>query len=196
MMNPNNSLWKWEDLIRIQLNIAERWLNRGKISGDKFAKFFYYFSGFNALYFLWREIDGLKNEKGERPNEPKQIEHLLKKFDEKQALETLETLSENVKYFCRRRPIQRMDRRKVRNPFEGDSDEGKKWQKWLKEKSLALDRLLAIGEILYLVRSNLVHGSKKESGDDEQIIDNSISPLEVFLTKSILVTKNKCPWEK
>lgn len=89
-----------------------------------------------------------------------------------------------------------MDRRKARNPFEGDSDEGKKWQKWLKEKPLALDRLVALGEILYLVRSNLVHGSKVESGDDEQIIDNSIYPLEVFLTKSILVTKNKCPWEK
>jgi hypothetical protein len=195
-MNSNNSLWKWEDLIRIQLNIAERWLNRGKKSEENFAKFFYYFSGFNALCFLWREIDDLKNEKGERPNEPKQIEHLLKKFDEKQALEILETLSKNVNFFCERRPIQRMDRRKAGNPFEGDSDEGKKWQKWLKEKTLALDRLVALGEILYLVRSNLVHGSKAESGDDEEIIDNSIYPLEVFLTKSILVMKNKCPWEK
>lgn len=195
-MNSNNSLWKWDDFIRIQLNISERWLNRGKKSQDIFAKFFYYFSGFNALYFLWREIDDLKNEKGKRPNESKQIEHLLKKFDEREALEILKTLSKNVKYFCERRPIQRMDRRKAENPHEGDPDEGKKWQKLLKEKTLAIDRLVALGEIIYLVRSNLVHGSKVESGDDEEIIDNSIYPLEVFLTKSILVTESKCPWEK
>lgn len=89
-----------------------------------------------------------------------------------------------------------MDKRTAENPHEGDPEEGNKWQIWLKEKPFALERLIALGEILYLVRSNLVHGSKAESGDDEQVIDNSIYPLEVFLTKSILVTKNKCPWEK
>lgn len=197
-MNSNNSLWKWEDLIRFQLEIAERWLGRSKKSEDKFAKFFFYFSGFNALYFLWREVDDLKNEKGEKPNEPKQIEHLLRKFGEQEAFEILKTLSEHVKYFCERKPIERMDKRAAENPHEGDPVEGNKWQKCLKEKTLALDRLVALGEILYLVRSNLVHGSKaeSESGDDEEIIDNSIYPLEVFLAKSILVMKNKCPWGK
>lgn len=189
-----NPFWKWENLIRVQLNIAERWLEKGRKSNDKFAKFFFHFSGFNALYYLWTEIDDLKNEMGKRPNEPRQIENLLRKFNGKEASEIFKILSEDVKYFCERKPIERMDKRKPENPFDGDPEEGNKWKKWLKEREGILDKVVALGEILYLVRSNLFHGSKVESGDDEEIITHSITPLEILLSSALAMTKGKCPW--
>ena len=185
-VDSDTSLWKWEDLIRFQLNIADRWLTRGNETQDIFSKFFSYFTGFNALYFLWRKIDGI--EKGEA----KQIENLLRKFDTKEAQQIFGMISTEVNYFSERLPIQRMDTRTAKNPFIGEDNEGRKWQKALKETSSALDRLVAIGEILYLVRSNLFHGSKAESGDDEEIIKSSILPLKVLLTKAISMTRAKC----
>ncbi len=195
-MGLDTSLWKWNDLIRFQLNIAERWLKRGRKSKDKFAKFFFHFSGFNALYYLWTEVDDLKNEMGRRPNEPKQIENLLRKFDKEEASEILKILSEDVKYFCERNPIGRMDKRDPTNPSDGDPEEGKKWQRWLKEREDSVDKVVALGEILYIVRSNLFHGSKGESGDDEKIINHSTTPLEILITEVLAMTGSKCPWER
>ncbi len=194
-MDRENPLWVWENLIRVQIEIADRWLNRGRSANDEFAKFFFLFSGFNALYFLWSVIENLRNERGERPNEGRQIESLLRKFKEEEASEIIDKLSQGARYFCERNPIQRMDKRSKGNLNEGDPEEGKKWQRQLREDSSSLDRLGALGEILYLVRSNLVHGSKSVSGDDKEIITASILPLEVFLEKGITMTKSKCPWE-
>jgi hypothetical protein len=39
--------------------------------------------------------------------------------------------------------------------------------------------------ILYLVRCNLVRGSKAEMGDDEQVIEASVDPLKRLLEKAI-----------
>lgn len=186
------NLWAWDDLIRFQLNVAERWLKRGNEAKDIFAKFFFYFTGFNALYFLWRKIDNL-----DHTNEGKHIENLLKKFDEEKAQEILEKIRSNVDYFCQRRPIQRMDRRTINNPYVGEESEGRKWKRWLRDKSLsASKRIIAMGQILYVVRSNLVHGSKAESGDDLDIIQTSIEPLRIFLAEATLWTKQQCPWER
>jgi hypothetical protein len=187
-----NDLGAWDDLIRFQLNIAERWLKRGDEAKDTFATFFFYFTGFNALYFLWRKIDKL-----DQTNEGKHIENLLKKFYESKAQEILEKVRTNIDYFCQRRPIQRMDRRTANSPYTGEENEGRKWQEVLQNKSLsASERINAMGQILYLVRSNLVHGSKAESGDDLKIIQNSTEPLRIFLTEALLLTRQLCPWDK
>jgi hypothetical protein len=193
----DTSLWTYnKDLIRFQFKIAERWLKRGKKSHDKFAKFFFHFSGFNALYYLWATIEDLKNEMGKRPGETRQIENLLKKFNREEAFEILNMLSEDINYFCKRNPIERMDKRDPTNPFDGDPEEGKKWQKLLQEREDSVDKMVALGEILYIIRSNLFHGSKSESGDDEEIINHSITPLEIILTKVLHLTENKFPWVK
>lgn len=107
----------------------------------------------------------------------------------------LEMLSGDIKYFCGREPLERMDRRDAKKTFEGDSEEGKKWQKWLRERENPVDKVVALGEILCVIRSNLVHGSKNESGDDKEIIDHSIIPLETLLSKVLSMTKNKCLWQ-
>jgi hypothetical protein len=185
-----NDLWAWEDLIRFQLNIAERWLKRGDESKDIFSRFFFYFTGLNALYFLWRKIDNL-----DQTSEGKHIENLLTKFGEQKAREILNKVRTSIDYYCQRRPIQRMDRRTYKRPFEGDIREGHKWQKRIKDQSLSpIERLISLGQILYLVRCNLVHGSKAESGDDREVIQMSIDPLRVFLEEALLWTRQQCSW--
>ncbi len=182
----------FNDLISFQTNIAKRWLSKGKASEDTFAKFFFYFSGFNALYFLEAVIDDLKDDKGKRVSEVKQIAHLLRKFDESTAKEILKALSQAVNYFSKRPPIQRMDKRTAKNPHRGDDQEGSNLQKMLrKEGASSIDRLVALGKFLYLVRCNLVHGSKTESGDDKEIISNAILPLEIILAKALSLTSDK-----
>ena len=187
-----NDLQAWGDLIQFQLTIAERWLRRGTKIEDIFAKFFFYFAGFNAVYFLWRKIDGL-----DQTNEGRHIENLLKKFDEAKAQEMLDKIKISVDYFSQRRPIQRMDRRSSGRPYVGDKEEGHNWSKKLQNNDIsALERLVAVGHILYLVRSNLAHGSKAERGDDREVIERSMEPLRVLLTEAISLTKHQCSWRR
>jgi len=184
--HSRNNLQAWDDLIRFQLNIAERWLKRGNETDDIFAKFFFYFTGFNALYFLWKKIDGL-----DQANEGKHIKNLLKKFEEAKAQEILNNVRTSVNYFCQRRPIQRMDKRNSGRQHTGEESEGRRWRNKLQNNNnlSASERLVAMGQILYLVRSNLVHGSKTESGDDLEIIQMCIEPMRIFLKESILWTR-------
>lgn len=188
MGNYNEAeLQAWGDLIRFQLNVADRWLERGNKSEDIFAKFLFYFTGFNAVYFLFRKIDRL-----DQTNEGKHIENLIWKFDEAKAKEILAEIKASIHYFCRHRPIYRMDRRTDKE-LAGDQSEGRKWRKRLQDSNLSpSERLAALAQILYLVRSNLVHGSKAESGDDWKIIESSIDPLKVLLEESISWTHQEC----
>ncbi len=183
---------KWDELISFQLRIAERWLRRGRETQDSFAQFFFFFAGFNALYFLWLKIDDLKNEEGKSAREEKQIENLLKKLGE-EADEILTELSTHIDFFAKHTPIQRMDKRTAENPYEGDEEEGKKALRKLARNSTLVDQLVGLGKIVYLVRSNLFHGSKALEGDDKDIIENSVRPLEIFLERSIKMTKRQSP---
>lgn len=172
----------YRDIADFQLEIAKRWNNRGPKNRDVFVKFFYYFAGFNSLYFLWRVLDNKKM--GER----KQIENLLRKLSKAKAEEILEKLNESVEYF-HGRPIRKMIDRSPSKPG-GDLDEGQELAKQLKNGS-SLDRVIALGRILYLIRSNLVHGSKGESGDDHEIVKQSIAPLKVLLEEAISLTEQE-----
>ncbi len=181
---------RWGALAGIQLAIARRWLQRGQETKDRFAKFFFYFTGLNALYFLWKEVDELELEPSKPVNEGKQIENLIRKLDEGEASRVLEEARDSVEYFSRRRPIQRMDRRGD-TAFEGDPREGRKWQRRLVEGSSSVDRLVALGQILYLVRSNLFHGSKLDAGDDHEVIEAAIGPLERLVSSAMSLTEAK-----
>ena len=178
-----------------QINVAKRWYERGLNSKDNFAKFFFYFAGFNALYFLWGRVDDVRNQQDKPAGEEKQIHNLLKKFNSDEANEILTEVKVIVDYLQHRRPIQRMDIRDIDRQINGCDTEGKKWQSKLIKSELPEKKLLALGSILYLIRSNLVHGSKAESGDDEKIIDNSVSALEIILNKSLLISKRELLFE-
>lgn len=171
-----------------QSNVARRWLQRGEQTKDPFAQFFFFFTGFNALYFLWARLDKMANEQGEVPNEGKQIENLVGKFGEDSCKVVLDSIEAPVIYFVCRPPIQEMRKRDV-NRDVGDSREGKRLRNKLESGSTAQERLVAMARILYLVRSNLFHGSKAESGDDHEIVVNSVAALKELLRESIEMTQ-------
>jgi hypothetical protein len=170
-------LSKWIQLATFQTNIAKRWRNRGRSSSDEFARFFFYFASFNALYFLWSRVDFVNG------GEEKQIHNLLSKLFPV-AHQITQDLKSTVCFFVDHPPIQRMDRRNNLKQLEGDTKEGEKWRSALLKDDFS-HRLLALGSILYLVRSNLVHGSKMESGDDKEIIRQAVSALEHLLDKCL-----------
>jgi len=170
MDNTPDRMMKWFDLAAFQANVARRWFDRARQYHDPFVQFFFCFAALNALYFLWAHVDDLKNDAGGLVGEEKQIDHLLRKLPEVEAVSVLERSSQTTSYLARRPPIQRMDRRKPGQASTGDDREGRKWQRQLQEGASPVEKLVALGRILYLVRSNLVHGSKTESGDDLELI--------------------------
>jgi hypothetical protein len=179
----------WTDLSGYQLKIAKRWLEKGNVAEDIHAQFFFHFSGFNALYFLWRMIDNPGS------TEKQHIENLLRKLGQAKAQEILEDLNESISFFCSRSPIQQMNRRSINSQEMGDVVEGQKWQDILSDAGQSsTERIVALGMILYLVRCNLVHGSKTDSGDDLHVIENSIKPIKVLLEGSIHITEQELPW--
>lgn len=190
------SLGEWEqDLANLQLGIADRWLERGEEVKDPFARFFFYFAGFNAIYFFWSQIERRAGSASGSNGEGKQIRALLQKFQEEKATRILDALSDSVEYFCDRRPIQEMRTRKKDSAHEGNEYEGRKWKRKLGEASKPVEKLVALGTILYLVRSNLVHGSKSQEGDDLCVMRYAVYPMERLLAESIEFTRQKLRME-
>jgi hypothetical protein len=181
---------RWSELAIFQVNVAERWRSRGAKTEDLFAKFFFFFAGFNSLYFLWSKVDDLRNTHGEPAGEEKQIHNLLRKFSVSECCQVLKDAQPAVDFFKGRRPIQRMGKRTAKRQLAGDHAEGERWKKRLSDAS-PTESLAALGSILYLIRSNLVHGSKVESGDDEEVIAYSVPALQTILEKSISLTRSE-----
>jgi len=165
-----------------QLKVAERWLERAEKSLDDYAKFLFYFSGFNALFYLWSKIDRVEGDS-------KEINNLLLKFDEATAKRILDQVNLSVLYFCSRGPVARMERRTCNNPTPGSVGEGEKFKRELEaERKTARERLVALAQVIYLVRCNLIHGSRVP-GDDPVTTKICLEPLRVFLKESIEYTR-------
>lgn len=183
---------EWRMLADFQLHVAERWLARGAESGDPFAKFFFYFAGVNALYYLWKKADDLRGSTpGRSPNEVVQIKHLLGKAGDSGAAAVLLAARDTVEYFSQRRPIERMDDRSMNRPQVGAKRAGAGAKETLTTGKDGTERLRALGHILYLVRSNLVHGSKMDQGDDAEIIRHSAPALGAILGWAINYTRSE-----
>ena len=133
----------------------------------------------------------MRNADGSAVGEGKQIEHLLKSLTHETATYVLGLLTQPVDYFSKRRPIERMDKREVRHPTAGSDREGTMWRKQLREAENPVDKVSALSQILYLVRSNLVHGSKAQSGDDAKIITISGPALKKLLELTINSTRRR-----
>ena len=86
--------------------MARRWLDRGNDIGDSAARFLFYFTGFNALFYPWMVVDEVEGHDG------KKIRNLVLRLDVKVAENLLDQLQEHVAFFAGRRPVERMDRRK------------------------------------------------------------------------------------
>lgn len=177
-------------LLVFQTKIARQWHFRAECSSDVFAKFFFYFSGFNALYFAWAKADDLRNSQGNEAGENLQVKNLLEKLSSEVAEGILEQSRPAIEFFLSRGPIQRMGKRTCDNFLKGEESEGRSARNKLTSSS-SVDRLVALGKIIYLVRCNLVHGSKAEWGDDEQVIRASVAPLGLLLKRSIEFTEKQ-----
>jgi hypothetical protein len=180
------------DLLEFQLDVAERWCEKAKQAEDVFARFFFLYTAFNALYFAWAKANNLKNDRGEEPGEHLQIKHLLQKIPSGFADEVLRNAMNEINYFTEERePIQRMGERTCANPLKGTTTEGSKAWRQLKDSGANADKdkLVALGKVVYLIRCNLVHGSKTERGDDETVITNAIGPLRQILHAAIKYTQ-------
>jgi hypothetical protein len=188
-VSTNTAAQNCNALLTLQLHAAERWESRGQSSSDPFAKFFFYFVGLNALYFAWAKADGIRNRQGAGAGETLQIQHLLRKLGPEIAERILRALPDEISLFRKRSPIQRMDKRTCVQFDSGDPSEGRRARDLLGEATQSLERLLALGAILYLVRSNLVHGSKAEAGDDRELIAAAVRPLALLLRASIDFTE-------
>jgi hypothetical protein len=181
---------EWRDLAEFQLHVAERWRDRGARTEDPFARFFFYFAGVNALYYLWSKVDGVRGGAPDRPpNEVRQIEHLLSKAGPSTD-EVLGGALQCVEYFAERRPVERMDKRSQRRATVGEVGEGRAARDALRTGS-DTERLRALGTILYLVRSNLAHGSKMDQGDDQDVVEHAVPGLAAILKWAIDHTRSE-----
>jgi len=181
-MNSNTDC---RELMSFQLIAAKSWLQRAKKSKDVYTRFLLYFSGFNALFLLWSKIDHHDSK-----HDYEQITNLILKFEESTAQHMLDQSKTSLNYFRKRKPVARMIARTCQEPEKYDESYGRKWKQQLDESNQsAVERLVALGQIIYLVRCNLIHGSKVPE-DDELTVSKSLKPLKLLLENSIKFTKN------
>lgn len=181
----SRSLEECRGFLMAQLGIAKSWQEKAEHTQDVFAQFFFLYTAFNALYFAWNKVGPKKN------NEKDQIEHLLEKMPLDHADDVLGAAAAEIEFFLERRPIQQMKYRNCDRPSAGPDSEGSKARESLKPVKPASERLAALGEIIYYVRCNLVHGSKEERGDDEAVITMAVGPLRHILEATIAYTEQE-----
>jgi hypothetical protein len=82
-----------------------------------------------------------------------------------------------------------MEKRTCENADPSNHGEGMKWKQILVDPTKAAsDHIVSLGEIIYLVRSNLIHGSRVPIPESEAI-PNCLKPLAIFLKESIKLTE-------
>lgn len=93
MIDRSSKIARCAPLLGSQNNIARRWLGRAQGFDDPFVRFFFSFSGFNALYFAWAKADDLRNRKGAEAGEGLQIKNLLQELSSEEVERKLEQSS-------------------------------------------------------------------------------------------------------
>ncbi|MGP8057832.1 MAG: hypothetical protein ACLP9K_09565 [Nitrososphaerales archaeon] len=175
---------KWKrDLADFQCNIAGRWQKRANETPDVFSKFIFYFIGFNALYHLWGELEGL-------PGQPElnRLLNLAGRFDETEDTDILLRCKESAEFF-ERRTVSDMRQRNVSSARAGSIRKAEENRSILANHAESSQvRLKALARILYQVRNNLAHGSKETSGDDEEIVRQAIEPTRTILDLALSST--------
>ena len=158
----------------IYKKISKEWyLKAREIKNSKYAKFFFLWCSFNAIYNLIGKYDTA---------DIKRIKKLIDKLNEEDA----EIFFKEAKQFCNffvleRSPIKDMKKEfhGIRQPSEVVDFESIIERYTTNEKKIEIIKDIMI--IIYRVRNNLTHGSKEFSGNDYEVIENSIPILEVIV---------------
>ena len=173
-----------EQLGQLQLEIARHWFRLAEDIDSVEAQFFFCYTAFNALFFYWRLVDGLKN-----ASEHDQIENLLRRLGDGTWRRLSTEGSTGIGFFVKRPPIEKMDERDDQNPLHGDPRLGERHQRVLRDTGAGeLDKLIALGKIIYIVRCNLCHGSKGVIGDDMEVIGRATGLLRLITDEAIRYT--------
>ena len=184
-------------------------------------EFVAYFAAFNALYWLHsllvapetftreerRQVESAL-EAGKVPDslqdrvleklqptmgEEKQIRHLVGMLPEEFAAEMVEKHKEYIEYLGWWGPVRRMGKRTLTRHV-GEEREGLKHFTCLRDDTKAArERLQAMAGVLYLIRCNLVHGSKGISGTDQDLLERSVGPLGDIAIEALKLTKRLAP---
>lgn len=165
--------------------MAKRWYQRGNSTDDDFARFFFYFTAFNSLFHYWGVTDHVTNSQGGPGGDVLKIYHLISEFTMDQTKAILKQSEASVTYFIGRGPIRRLDKISLSDQVR----EGADYLRILQSSTTSMESLESLAQILYLVRSNLVHGSKEDVGDDAQLIRNSNVPLKSIVESAIEYSK-------
>jgi hypothetical protein len=146
------------EVVLFQIRVAEGWIYESKkdVAHPRF-QFAGYFMAFNAIYWLWGMLHGLPH------NEVARIQALMERLGAEAASDILSKQAAYIQFLIDRGPIQRMDRRS-RTSAAGHTGDGSRYLALLREQA-ATTRLKGLASILYLIRCNLVHGSKVPQDD-------------------------------
>lgn len=154
--------------------ISKEWYRKArKIKDSKYAKFFFLWCSFNALYNLAGKYNTEDKER---------IKKLINELREEDAEDFLKKTKQFCDYFLfMRLPIKDMKKEfhRKNQPKEVIDFESIKERYNTNEEKIEIVKDIMI--IIYRVRNNLTHGSKEMSGDDNEIIENSIPILEVII---------------
>jgi hypothetical protein len=200
-----------------QLGVANKWIEVAASEHASVFQFVACFAAFNALYWLWGEVDGLPKKaepdftkaeidsavadlsnirlqarvrktlsRRRPPGERGQIRNLVSKLDP--AILDRERVKACIKHLHARGPIRDM-RSRSQGQEEGDKKEGDKQLTLLGDQNPG-ERLQALAQILYMVRCNLVHGSK-EVFIDVKLLTFCVPLLRALAEGAIVVTQTE-----
>jgi hypothetical protein len=173
--NPTESVdERYRRVVQDQRRAFSDWIDRAGHPPDVWADFLFVFIGFNSLYFAWSydASTGECNGEGERD----WIHRALRGISESRATEILESASELVSYLRDRGPLQDMRHRVPTQPNSGRiKGRGNLTERLTTGKPS--DRLLALGDTVYWVRCNLVHGGKSIDAENLNLVRLAYRPL-------------------
>lgn len=159
----------------LYIMISENWYKKAKkTNNSKYAKFFFLWCSFNALYNLAGEY---------RTEDKVRIKELVNVLKE----EDVEVFFEKTKQFCDYFLLKRNPIKDMKKEYHGKNQPKEVTDfETIKERYIANDKKVEIIKdimiIIYRVRNNLTHGSKEMSGDNYKIIENSIPILEAIIS--------------
>ena len=187
------------------------------MKGKPAFEFVAYFSALNALYWLWalRDSDVAFTPEESRQvadalplasvpklspervvarlsglrNEGVLIDHLIDRLPDEDCNRLAARNAGFARFLKDRGPIYRMDKRSLENSI-GDVTEGKKLLAKLSDpRADGKKRVKAMARILYLVRCNLVHGSKMADAQDADLLEQCVPPLRDITSAAIALTE-------
>ena len=170
----------------IYLDICKNWYQKSlelkdlinskeKSNIQIFARFFFLWCSFNALYNLAGSY---------RTSDFERIKACISKLKEEDIEKILKKNKAHCDYFINRRDLIVDMKRNLHGLNSNDYINVHQMKKFYWQNINKKDLLISLIKIIYKIRNNLTHGSKEIRGDNITIINNAI-PIVDYLTMTI-----------